>query len=527
MFGGGGGGGRGVGGGMGKRIFNSNLLSKPLQSTPKPKKITWKTWLKGALGATCLGFASLVGDAYMFAPPEVYPPSAFSSPEEEVQDAIRKCRDWKEAGKGGGFFYSLRGIKQILVFGSAVVVVGVGMLVPVLEKLCFWYFRWALGNCGPFTIKAGQWMSQYEGVLGKELVQLLVSFQDDAPVHSHEETRRILEEVYGKKLEEVFEEGKLEFIASGSIAQVYKARVEGRDVVVKVRHPKALDSICQDVEMLLWVSKVVSYIFPELIGKRNLVEIVSHFSNMMVTQLDLSQEARNIDRFRRNFVNRRDIVFPEVLMELCEGQVLVETFEEGKKAVEFAEEEEGCDEQVKKLLARTLIQNYLKMGIIDNFSHDDLHGGNVLVRWVEDDRGLLARGVGGVVDLFSSLNAKRSYSPPSSSSNELSLFDWTIDQKLKNHHLHPHHHHHHQQQNQILTKKKLRPQIVILDCGSVSKLSQRNFNNFCDLAQAFMSQGSERAANLMVERTEVEKMTGLLLLLVVVVVVVVFLFCFV
>ena len=457
---------------------------------------------------TCLGFASLVGDAYLFGPREEYPPAAFSSPKEEVEDAIRKCRELSEEGSGRGVIYQLRALKQVMVFFSAIVALGVSWVLPFTEGFCYWFFQWALGNCGPFTIKAGQWMSQYEGMFGKKLASLLASFQDNAPTHSFEETKAILEKFYGKPLEEVFEDGRLEFIASGSIAQVYRARVDGRDVVVKVRHPGATDSICQDAEMLLWVSGLVSWAFPELVGKRNLTDIVSHFSTMMVSQLDLSSEARNVDMFRRNFANRKDIIFPEPILELCGGEVLVETFEEGKKATEFAREEEGCDEGVKKLLARTLIQNYLKMGIIDNFSHDDLHGGNVLVRWVEDDRGLISRSVGYLVDTFSSCNAERIFSPSSSSppSNELSVFNWTINQRLQKHHLNsspslstkpPHR-----------RKKKLRPQIIILDCGSVTQLSQENFHNFADLTQAFLTQGSSRAATLMVTRTPVEKRTG-------------------
>jgi len=236
---------------------------------------------------------------------------------------------------------------------------------------------------------------------------------------------------------------------------------------------------------------------------------VSHFSSSMVGQLDLKKEALNIEQFRRNFGDRSDIVFPEPLLDLCGGCVLVETFEEGKKAKNFAlsEEGRGCDDGVKKLLARTLIQNYLKMGVIDNFSHDDLHGGNVLVRWVKDDRGFVQRTVGHVVDSFTAWNSKRSFSPSTkketdSISNELNLFQIHLNERLQQS----------QGENSDSSPSPppgpYRPQIVILDCGSVTQLSEENFHNFTDLFEAFLTQGSELSATLMITRTPKEKRTG-------------------
>ena len=408
------------------RLFGSTVA----RTTPRQLLGgTLRAWLKWGVGASVLGFGSLLADAYWFAPPEQYPPIVFNSQEQEVEDAIRRCRELSSMASGG-FFYYVRAIKQVVVFFSAVMVLGVTWVFPFIEGVGFWYFQWALGACGPFTIKAGQWMSQYSNVFGDRLTSLLASFQDDAPTHSFKQTKRTLETFYGKPLDQVFDDGELAFLACGSIAQVYRAKVGGREVIVKVRHPGAMESICQDVEMLLWVSRVATWFFPGLLGKKNLTEIVSHFSSSMIGQLDLMKEAQNIENFRRNFAQRTDVVFPEPLLELCGGVVLVETFEEGRKAKDFALQEEGCDEGVKKLLARGLIQNYLKMGMIDNFSHDDLHGGNVLVRWVEDDRGWMQRGVGCLVDTFSSWNSKRSFSPSTGAvTDELSIFRWDLGLK--------------------------------------------------------------------------------------------------
>jgi aarF domain-containing kinase len=47
-------------------------------------------------------------------------------------------------------------------------------------------------------------------------------------------------------------------------------------------------------------------------------------------QLDLSIEARHLDRFNRNFRHWRHVTFPKPLHPLVTPSVLVETFEEGR-----------------------------------------------------------------------------------------------------------------------------------------------------------------------------------------------------
>ena len=57
---------------------------------------------------------------------------------------------------------------------------------------------------------------------------------------------------------------------------------------------------------------------------------MTEFGAMMEGQLDLLQEARHLDSFRKNFENEEMIVFPRPLHHLCSREVLVETWVEGK-----------------------------------------------------------------------------------------------------------------------------------------------------------------------------------------------------
>ena len=69
----------------------------------------------------------------------------------------------------------------------------------------------------------------------QELCILLSRLHSNSPKHSFQYTKFIIERDFGATIPEIFEQFNVEPIASGSIAQVYKAILNGRTVAVKVR----------------------------------------------------------------------------------------------------------------------------------------------------------------------------------------------------------------------------------------------------------------------------------------------------
>jgi len=101
------------------------------------------------------------------------------------------------------------------------------------------------------------------------------------------------------------------------------------------------------------------------------------------------------------------------------------------------------------------------MMITDNFSHDDLHPGNVLVRWAP-----LKRPVPQWVD-------------------------WTYRFIIGMPQEKP---------DTVPPPPGMSPQLVILDAGLVTQLNRKDWQNFVDLFKAVITYNSERAARLMIER---------------------------
>ncbi|XP_051496572.1 uncharacterized aarF domain-containing protein kinase 2 isoform X2 [Apus apus] len=115
-------------------------------------------------------------------------------------------------------------------------------------------------------------------------------------------------------------------------------------VAIKVLHP----GLVNQVQMDLFLMKMGSRIIGLLPGFKwlSLTEVVEEFEKLMIQQIDLRYEARNLERFRQNFLHVDFVKFPTPLWPLVTTDVLVETFEV----------------------------------FVDNFVHADLHPGNILVQ---------------------------------------------------------------------------------------------------------------------------------------------------
>ena len=56
----------------------------------------------------------------------------------------------------------------------------------------------------------------------------------------------------------MFQEFDREPIASGSVSQVYRAKLKGEEVAVKVRHPNPSNNLTRDIELLFSFSHFFS-----------------------------------------------------------------------------------------------------------------------------------------------------------------------------------------------------------------------------------------------------------------------------
>ncbi|PKA52411.1 putative aarF domain-containing protein kinase [Apostasia shenzhenica] len=294
------------------------------------------------------------------------------------------------------FFYSiLEGV--ILIFRAVYLAVlffpailtspFAGIFSVELRKTWLHLVHRTLEQAGPAFIKWGQWAATRPDLFPNDLCMELTKLHSKAPAHSFNYTKSTIEKAFGRKLYEIFDHFEQVPVASGSIAQVHRASLRfqypGQQlkkpilVAVKVRHPGVCESIKRDFMIINLVAKFTSYI-PALNWLR-LDESVQQFAVFMMSQVDLAREAAHLSRFNYNFRKWKDVSFPKPLYPLVHPAVLVETFECGEPVARYIDDVD-CNTHIKRDLAHIGTHALLKMLLVDNFIHADMHPGNILVR---------------------------------------------------------------------------------------------------------------------------------------------------
>jgi nucleoside-diphosphate-sugar epimerase len=186
-----------------------------------------------------------------------------------------------------------------------------------------------LGQGGAAFIKWGQWSSTRSDIFPEELCQALEKLQAQAPEHGFSFTKRAIFNEFGDKIENIFDYFEERPIASGSIAQVYKAGLHGRDVAVKVRHPNVYENIKLDFRSPYGCSKGIAdqYLldYNRIYGLKTLSfrqsSVYGHFQKPLADQGWLAfflEEARagRIIQLNGRGKQVRDVLFAQDLVEL-------------------------------------------------------------------------------------------------------------------------------------------------------------------------------------------------------------------
>jgi ubiquinone biosynthesis protein len=233
-------------------------------------------------------------------------------------------------------------------------------------------------HLGATFIKVGQIMSTRPDLVPEHITQALAHLQDDVGRFPFEAVARTIAEDLGRPIEQIFSEFSVRPIASASVSQVHKARLlDGRVVAVKVRRPDVVELCTFDLAVMRKVAHLLGKL-PSLaaVAPESSVE---QFGRAIYAQLDFRVEANNNRRFRENFRNEPDVVFPEVFAEFSSERILCMTHIEGTKILDARKSPHD-----PKRIARLGLRALMKMIFEDGFVHADLHPGNIFV--LEDNR---------------------------------------------------------------------------------------------------------------------------------------------
>lgn len=336
----------------------------------------------------------------------------------------------------------------------------------------------------------------------------------DAPAHSFHATKRTVRHAFnGREFGEIFDEFDEKPLGVGAIAQVYRARlkpglaapeeeemdtyadlrhnvqkgmksvlksspkhVPSSYVAVKVLHPGVERTVRRDLRIMHFFASILNYI--PTIEWLSLPDEVDQFGEMMKLQLDLRIEAANLAMFRNNFRERTTASFPYPYTDFTTRNVLVEEFAHGIPLADFIANGGGV---FQKDIASEGLDAFLRMVLIDNFVHADLHPGNIMVRFYKSDRPNIR------------LGRRQTEVHPETEADvtEEVLSRLKPFRKDK------------ERWNAELTKidrEGFRPQLMFIDTGLVTELNETNRRNFLDLFRAVAEFDGYKAGHLMCER---------------------------
>lgn len=398
-----------------------------------------------------------------------------------------------------------------------------------------WWYRFLVQSmelAGPAFIKLGQWAASRSDIFPTEMCETMSRLHSHAPAHSLHATKRIVQAAFdGRPFEEIFDQFDEKPLGVGAIAQVYRAklkpdlaapgevdvtdherqtagrrvrknvdtvlksspkRVPSSYVAIKVLHPGVERTVRRDLRIMGFFATVLNAI--PTIHWLSLPDEVSQFGEMMRLQLDLRIEAANLSLFRKHFRDRSTASFPFPYTEFTTRNVLVEEFAQGIPLADFLENGGGVFQHD---IAAEGLDAFLRMLLLDNFIHADLHPGNIMVRFYQSHRPDLPQ-----MPLMyrpqQHHDSPLSHQPSQGSESQVDVTEQVLSR------LRPYK----GRENKAAWEEELRkiddegfrPQLIFIDTGLVTELNAKNRRNFLDLFRAVAEFDGYRAGVLMCER---------------------------
>jgi ubiquinone biosynthesis protein len=257
------------------------------------------------------------------------------------------------------------------------------------------HLRLALEQLGPTYIKLGQILSTRPDLLPAPYRSELAKLQDSAPPVPGPVIADLIERELGDVPSQVFASFDLEPLASASLGQAHAATLhDGTDVVVKVRRPRIVEQVEQDLEVLRNLAIRADRRW-EAAADYDLVGIAEEFADTLRAEVDYVHEGRNAERFAANFAASQTIRIPQIYWDTTTSRVLTIERISGIKVNDLAALDAAGIE--RRVLADNAAQAIAKMIFEDGFFHADPHPGNLFVQ--SDGRiGLIDFGMVGEVD---------------------------------------------------------------------------------------------------------------------------------
>lgn len=252
-----------------------------------------------------------------------------------------------------------------------------GKIVPAKKTgLTTWQrIRLVCEDLGPTFVKIGQVLSARPDLLPEPLLAELKRLRSQVRPEPFDKIRPHLERELNDTIENVFAHFDPEPRASGSMAQVYYARLRTSqaEVAVKMQRPGIDRSIQADMEILGWLAREL-HTRLEAVQPYDLPAVADELRRGLVLELNFTREARHAEIFNAGNPYPGEIYAPKPVAELITRKLLIAEWVHGI-SLDKAVLEPGAGPKYAQIGARSVFHQI----VIQGFFHGDPHTGNMLV----------------------------------------------------------------------------------------------------------------------------------------------------
>ena len=242
------------------------------------------------------------------------------------------------------------------------------------------YLKELIIKNGCVTIKFAQWyISNLRRRNNKNIKNFCKYFEDifdQCPYHKLEHTENMFQENFNYSLYDFIQKDTLKPIASGSIGQVYKARLINSDswVAIKIKHPE----LNQDIDKYYNLLKIINFLsrFEYFSKKYYLPFNIDEFIEDIASQVDFNIETKNANIFRNIFKDNHMVCIPKIYNNTKD--IIISEFIE-------TTDYNDLSKYNKFKCAINLSCFFQECSIIHNFMHGDLHCKNWQTQKIDEN----------------------------------------------------------------------------------------------------------------------------------------------
>ena len=228
---------------------------------------------------------------------------------------------------------------------------------------------------GPVYIKLGQWLSSRADILPQPYMEELAKLQDDVPPAPFEKVKPIIENELGP-ITEKFDSLDENVVYGASLGQVYRAKLHGQEVVVKVKRPGIEKVVEQDLRVLKKILPLALRFVDQNL-RFSAEGMLEQFIETIHEEMDYTLESSNLKTIKKNIRQFENVIVPSVYDDYSTKSVLTMEYVPGIKITNIeALDAKGIDRQKLVIDVHRL---FFTMLLRNSIFHADPHPGNISV----------------------------------------------------------------------------------------------------------------------------------------------------